>query len=134
MKQLYFDSYKSSTDWHIYIYIGATIYHYSNLKLFFIASWKEESNFLNLSHIFPINPVVQCAVHCNKFYSKPLRKTGPYSKFFWSVFSCIWAEYGEVLHIFLYSVQIRQTRTRKTPNTDTFHVVSTYTSCNTWCE
>ena len=37
-----------------------------------------------------------------------LRKKCPYSELFWSVFSCIWTEYG---------------RTRITPNTDTFHVV-----------
>ena len=37
-----------------------------------------------------------------------LRKKCLYSELFWSVFSCIWTEYG---------------RTRITPNTDTFHVV-----------
>ena len=34
----------------------------------------------------------------------------PYSEFFWSLFSHIWAEYGKI-------------PTRKTPNTGTFHVV-----------
>ena len=37
-----------------------------------------------------------------------LRKKCPYSELIWSVFSCIWTEYG---------------RTRITPNTDAFQVV-----------
>ena len=32
----------------------------------------------------------------------------PYSELFWSVFSRIWIEYGEMLHISPYSVQIRE--------------------------
>ena len=43
-------------------------------------------------------------------WSYPLREMCPYSEFFWSVFSRIQFECGEI-------------RTRKTPNTDTFHVV-----------
>ena len=38
------------------------------------------------------------------------REKFPYSEFFWSVLSHIWTEYGKI-------------RTRKTPNTDTFHGV-----------
>ena len=42
--------------------------------------------------------------------------------FFWSVFSCIWSEYGEIQSMSLYLVD-GKIRTRKTPNTDIFHVV-----------
>ena len=48
---------------------------------------------------------------------------GPYSEFFWYVFSCIWTEYGEILRNAPYSVRMRENRTKKTPNTDTFHVL-----------
>ena len=50
-----------------------------------------------------------------------LRGKRPYSKFFWSVFSHIRTEYEEVsLRI---QSNCRKIRTRKTPNTDTFHAV-----------
>ena len=39
-----------------------------------------------------------------------MREKGSYWEFFWSLFSRIWAESGEL-------------RTRTTPNTDTFHAV-----------
>ena len=42
--------------------------------------------------------------HCS------LREKCPYAEFFWSAFSSIWTE-------------CRKIRTRKTPNTDTFHAV-----------
>ena len=47
-----------------------------------------------------------------------LRKKCPYSEFFWSVFSRIWTEYGEILSISLYSVRMGKMHTRKCPNTD----------------
>ena len=47
-----------------------------------------------------------------------LRKKYPYSEFFWSVFSRIWTEYGEILSISLYSVRMGKMHTRKCPNTD----------------
>ena len=37
-----------------------------------------------------------------------LRKTCPYSELFWSVFSHICTEYGEILHISPYSVRMRE--------------------------
>ena len=45
-----------------------------------------------------------------------------YSEFFWSLFSCIWTDYGEIVHIFLHSVQMR---TRKVSNTEVFQAIST---------
>ena len=47
----------------------------------------------------------------------------PYSKFFWFVFSRIWTKYGEIFRISPYSVRIREIRTRKTANTNTFHAM-----------
>ena len=32
----------------------------------------------------------------------------PYSEFFWSIYSRIWAEYKEILSIYSYSVQMRE--------------------------
>ena len=37
-----------------------------------------------------------------------LRKKCPYSELFWSVFSRIWTEYGEILRISPYSVRMRE--------------------------
>ena len=53
-----------------------------------------------------------------------LRKKCPYSELFWFTFSRIWTEYGEngvSLHI---QSECRKMRTRRTPNTDTFHAVN----------
>ena len=54
------------------------------------------------------------------FQDLSLRERCSYSEFFWSVFSHIWTEYGEI------SVRMGEKRTRKTPNTDTFHAVSRF--------
>ena len=40
--------------------------------------------------------------------SESLRKKCPYSKLFWSVFTRIWTEYGEILFISPYSVRMRE--------------------------
>ena len=61
----------------------------------------------------------------------PLREKCPYSKFFWSVLSRIRTEYGEILHISLYSVRMRENRSRKTPNPDTLHAVQNFTKAVT---
>ena len=39
-----------------------------------------------------------------------LREKCPYSELFWSVFSCIRTEYGEILHIPPYSVRMRKNK------------------------
>ena len=47
-------------------------------------------------------------------YSSPsLRGKLPYSEFFWSVFSRIQIEYGELLRIFSYSVRMRENTDQK---------------------
>ena len=42
-----------------------------------------------------------------------LRKKSPYSEFFWSVFSCIRTEYGEIRSIFPYSVRMQENTDQK---------------------
>ena len=37
----------------------------------------------------------------------------PHSEFFWSVFSCIWTEYGEIRSISPYSVRMRENTDHK---------------------
>ena len=46
-----------------------------------------------------------------------------YSEFFWSVFSRIRTEYGEVGVYLRIQSRCGKMRTRKTPNTGTFHAV-----------
>ena len=62
------------------------------------------------------------------FYSlpKPIHRveTYLYSEFFWSAFPRIRTEYRKTQSISPYSVRMREnTKTRKNPNTDTFHTV-----------
>ena len=53
--------------------------------------------------------------------NESLRKKCPYSEFFWSVFSRIQTEYGEIQII---QSECGKIWTRKTPNTDTFHAIN----------
>ena len=39
-----------------------------------------------------------------------LRERCPYLEFFWSVFSHIWTEYGDILRISPYSIRIRENK------------------------
>ena len=43
----------------------------------------------------------------------PLREKCPYSEFYWSIFSHIPTEYGEILHISPYSVRMRENTDQK---------------------
>ena len=45
---------------------------------------------------------------CKNCLTLALRKKCPYSELFWSVFSRIRTEYGEILRISPYSVQMRE--------------------------
>ena len=47
----------------------------------------------------------------------------PYSELFWSVFSRLWNEYGEIRSTSPYSVRMRKMLTKITPKTDTFTAV-----------
>ena len=49
---------------------------------------------------------VVCVAHGHKYQTIPLREKCPYSEFSWSVLSRIWNEYGEILRISPYSVQM----------------------------
>ena len=42
-----------------------------------------------------------------------LRRKCPYSEFFWSVFFCIWTEYGEIFRISRYLVQMWENMDQK---------------------
>ena len=53
--------------------------------------------------------------------SVTLREKCPYSEIFWSVFSRIQTEYGEILHI---QSECGKIWSRKTPNKSTFYAVS----------
>ena len=54
----------------------------------------------------------------------PLREKCPNTGVFWSVFSHIWTEHGDLLRKLPYSVRMRGNADRKkTPLLDTFHVV-----------
>ena len=82
--------------------------------------------------LFQINNdlIIKTPVSCDKNRSvywstiKPLRKKCPSSELFWSTFSCIWTEYGEILRISRLHSEFGEMQTRITPNTDTFHVVN----------
>ena len=53
-----------------------------------------------------------------------MRKKRPYLEFFWSVFLYIWVEYAEIRSISLrIQFECVETRTRETPNTETFRAV-----------
>ena len=58
-----------------------------------------------------------------------LREKCPYLEFFWSIFSRIWTEYGEISvtpytpYLSVFSLNTIKYEPEKTPNTDTFHAV-----------
>ena len=58
-----------------------------------------------------------------------LREKCPYLEFFWSIFSRIWTEYGEISvtpytpYLSVFSLNAIKYEPEKTPNTDTFHAV-----------
>ena len=52
---------------------------------------------------------------------------------FCSSFSHIWTQYGQILRISQYSVQMRKIRTRITPKMDTFNAVSNDVTRNEEC-
>ena len=55
-----------------------------------------------------------------------LREKCPDSELFWSAFSRIWTEYGEIRSVSPYSVRMREIADQNTPNTDTFYAVRSY--------
>ena len=60
---------------------------------------------------------------------KTLLQKCPIQKISWSAFSHIRIKYRDLQSKFLYSVQIREIRTWKTPNTHTFHSMKPLKSC-----
>ena len=64
----------------------------------------------------------------------PLRKKCPYSEFFWSMFSRIRTECGEILHISPYSVQMRENTNQKNPEYGHFLSSVSETNIFVFCE
>ena len=66
----------------------------------------------------------------------PLREKCPYSELFWSSFSRIQTEYGEILLIFPYSVRMRENTNQNTSKQGHFcavlNLLSTYKSFKMW--
>ena len=52
-----------------------------------------------------------------------LQKKCLHSEFFWSVFSRIWTEYGDLQSKSPYSVRMQENADLKNPNTDTFQAM-----------
>ena len=62
------------------------------------------------------------------FIKDSLREKCPNTEFFWSLFSRIRTEYGEIRSISPYSVRIRENEDqKKTPYSETFHAVNVRT-------
>ena len=59
-----------------------------------------------------------------------LRKKFPYSEFFWSVFSRIWTEHGEIRSISPYSVRMRENNNQK--NSEYGHFSRSVKDLKTW--
>ena len=60
----------------------------------------------------------------------PLREKCPYLELFWSAFSCIQAEYGEILRIYSYSVRMRENAEQN--NSEYGHLLRSVLSSNNW--
>ena len=58
-----------------------------------------------------------------KIVKDTLREKCPHSEFFWALYSRIRTEYREMRSISPFQSEYGKIRTRKTPNTDTFHSV-----------
>ena len=67
-------------------------------------------------HVF-FDEKQQKNAHCAK------NKKCPYSELFWSIFSRIWTEYGEIWVSLRIKSECGKMWTRVTPNTDIFHAV-----------
>ena len=81
-----------------------------------------ESN-LHLNVVKYQNMMTKIVVYLSWWWVGSLREKCPYSEFFWSVFSRIRTEYGQMLVSFRIHSECEKIRIRKTPNTDTFHTV-----------
>ena len=78
-------------------------------------------NFTVFEHVLVWCPFLRCSsiivIIRGVFKTLPdiyaLRKNFPNMEFFWSVFSRIWTEYGDLRSKYLYSVQIRENTDQK---------------------
>ena len=73
-------------------------------KYWFMISWKYKSG---KSYVFIFVYPYEKDIGCPGRIDLTLREKFPYSESFWSAFSHIWTEYGEIQSISLSSVQMR---------------------------
>ena len=68
-------------------------------------SWKYKSG---KSYVFIFVYAYEKDIGCPGRIELTLREKFPYSSLFWSAFSHIWTEYGEIRSVSLHSVQMRE--------------------------
>ena len=77
---------------------ASTFLFLSQRQKSFLLAGTSETIFLTVNFIYAV------------FQYIALRKKSPYSELFWSLFSRIWNEYGDIRRISPYSVQMRENR------------------------
>ena len=96
--------------------------------------------FFSVNFYFPLSQYLDITTSCKHCFSSPhnqritgtysLRKKCLYSLFFWSAFSRIRTEYGKISISLRIQSKCGKMRTRKTPNTSTYHAVLTVSYVN----
>ena len=116
--------------WELLSYLNGGAYS----SILNCAYGKEESSFVsktirmsmlsftildNISNLFLIELMFICPIHCAKSFQ--------IRSFFWSIFSCIRIEYGDIRsmeYLSVFNPNVGKYGPEKTPNLDTFHAVS----------
>ena len=85
-----------------------------------------ESTIFYLLYLLYESPSNHIRTHqyADLYYVHTLRKQCPYLELFWSTFSCIRTENGEILRTLSIQSKCGKMRNRITPNTDTFYAVT----------
>ena len=78
--------------------------------------WSESPTSSNICHLEAKLDDINFKIHHTL-------KNCPYSEFFWSVFFCIWTEFGEIRVSLRIQSECGKMWTWKTPNLKTFHAV-----------
>ena len=96
--------------------------------------------FFSVNFYFPLSQYLDITTSCKHCFSSPhnqritgtysLRKKCLYSLFFWSAFSRMRTEYGKISVSLRIQSKCGKMRTRKTPNTSTYHAVLTVSQVN----
>ena len=95
------------------VFFSETLYFYSKQHVFeklYDGELKKCFTFF----LFPfLRSLLSNKVVLYFYVKKALREKCPYSKFFWSVFSCIQTEYGEIMSISPYLVRMKENTDQK---------------------